>query len=66
MPGRNHLSSPNLGGADRFASEPQKLEKYFGSTVQFALDKSIPVKKGWLVALTVPTWAPILTCKCGA
>jgi hypothetical protein len=46
--------------------EPQKLEKYFGSTVQFALDKSIPVKKGWLVALTVPTWAPALAVGLGS
>jgi hypothetical protein len=37
-----------------------KLKRYFGSTVQFALEKSIPVKKGWVVALTVPTWAPAL------
>lgn len=40
--------------------EPQKLAPYFGSTVQFALEKSIPVKKGNIVALTVPTWAPAL------
>jgi hypothetical protein len=29
--------------------------------VQFPLDSSIPVKKGYVVALTVPTWAPALT-----
>jgi hypothetical protein len=40
--------------------EPEKLEPYFGSTVQFPLDKSIRVRKGWVVALTVPTWAPAL------
>ena len=38
----------------------QQLEPYFGSTVQFALEQSIEVKKGWIVALTVPTWAPAL------
>ena len=38
--------------------EPQKLSSYFGQTVQFALEQSIPVKKGWVVGLTVPTWAP--------
>jgi len=38
----------------------QKLQPYFGSTVQFALKESIPVKKGYVVALTVPTWAPAL------
>jgi hypothetical protein len=40
--------------------EPQKLAPYFGTTVQFPLAKTIPVKKGWVVALTVPTWAPAL------
>ncbi len=38
----------------------QKLQPFFGSTVQFALKESIPVKKGYVVALTVPTWAPAL------
>jgi hypothetical protein len=46
--------------------EPQKLLPYFGTTVQFALEKSIPVKKGWVVALTVPTWAPALAVGLGA
>jgi hypothetical protein len=40
--------------------EPQKLTPYFGQTVQFPLTKSIPIKKGQIVALTVPTWAPAL------
>jgi hypothetical protein len=40
--------------------EPQKLTPYFGQKVQFPLVKSIPVKKGYVVALTVPTWAPAL------
>jgi hypothetical protein len=40
--------------------EPQKLSPYFGTTVEFPLEKSIAVKKGWIVALTVPTWAPAL------
>jgi hypothetical protein len=40
--------------------EPQKLSPYFGTTVEFALEKTIAVKKGWVVALTVPTWAPAL------
>src|SRR3954454_8714438 len=42
------------------SGEPQKLEPYFGQTVEFALDKSIEVKKGWVIALTVATWAPAL------
>jgi hypothetical protein len=37
-----------------------KLQPYFGKTAQFALETTIPVKKGDEVALTVPTWAPAL------
>ncbi len=37
-----------------------KLKPYFGKTVQFALQRSILVKKGQIIALTVPTWAPAL------
>jgi hypothetical protein len=37
------------------------LAPYFGQTVQFPLADPIPVKKGLVVALTVPTWAPALT-----
>jgi hypothetical protein len=37
-----------------------QLEPYFGMTVQFPLDRSLTVKKGYVVALTVPTWAPAL------
>lgn len=36
------------------------LEKYFGKTAQFPLATTIPVKKGDIVALSVPTWAPAL------
>jgi hypothetical protein len=43
------------------ASPVEKLEPYFGQTVQFPLEQSIPVKKGFVIALTVPTWAPALT-----
>ena len=42
------------------SGELQKLEPYFGTTVEFALQKTIPVKKGWIIGLTVPTWAPAL------
>ena len=37
-----------------------KLEPYFGKTAQFPLETTITVKKGDIVALTVPTWAPAL------
>ena len=43
------------------ASSPvQTLTPYFGQTVQFPLTTSLPVTKGTIVALTVPTWAPAL------
>ncbi len=36
------------------------LTPYLGQTVQFPLAASIKVKKGDIVALSVPTWAPVL------
>src|SRR5689334_14169324 len=42
-------------------SPVRKLKYYFGQTVQFPLDASLPVKKGMVIALIVPTWAPALT-----
>jgi hypothetical protein len=42
------------------AGELVKLKPYFGRTVQIALQRSILVKKGQIIALTVPTWAPAL------
>jgi hypothetical protein len=41
-------------------SPPVQLEQYFGMTAQFPLATTIPVKKGDVVALAVPTWAPAL------
>jgi hypothetical protein len=43
------------------ATPVMDLQSYFGQKVQFPLERSIPVKKGYVVALTVPTWAPALT-----
>ena len=37
-----------------------KLEPYFGKTAQFPLETTLKVKKGDVIALTVPTWAPAL------
>jgi hypothetical protein len=37
-----------------------KLQPYFGKTAQFPLETTIPVKKGDVIALTVPSWAPAL------
>src|SRR3954447_14961557 len=42
-------------------SPVQLLQPYFGQPVQFALAAAIDVKKGWVLGLTVPTWAPALT-----
>jgi hypothetical protein len=46
-------------------SPVQTLTPYFGRTVQFPLTTSLPVEKGNLVALTVPTWAPALALGLG-
>ena len=42
-------------------SPVEPLEPYFGQRVQFPLERSIPVRRGSVIALTVPTWAPALT-----
>jgi hypothetical protein len=43
----------------------QTLTPYFGQTVQFPLAQSLDVKQGYVVALTVPTWAPALGLQLG-
>jgi hypothetical protein len=42
--------------SDRFT-----LDSYFGSKPTFVFARPIPVKKGNWIALTVPTWAPLLS-----
>jgi hypothetical protein len=37
------------------------LQPYLGYTVQFPLSTPLPVSPGEVVALTVPTWAPVLS-----
>jgi hypothetical protein len=37
-----------------------KVQPYFGTTVQFPLKTTLEARKGDIVALTVPTWAPVL------
>lgn len=37
------------------------LQPYLGQVVQFALPTSLPVTRGDVVGLTVPTWAPVLS-----
>jgi hypothetical protein len=43
----------------------QNLEPYFGTNVQFPLGRALNVRKGYVVALTVPTWAPALAVGLG-
>jgi hypothetical protein len=38
----------------------QRLTDYFGSSVQFPLEQSLPIKKGQYIGLSVPSWAPAL------
>ena len=47
------------------ASPIEPLSAYFGQTVQFPLARALTVKKGYIVALTVPTWAPVLAINFG-
>ena len=59
--GRDHRPAPGpqaLRADGRRAARSSGSTPYFGETVQFPLERSIEVEKGWIVALTVPTWAP--------
>jgi hypothetical protein len=38
-----------------------QLQQYFGKTAQFPLASTLQVKKGDIIALAVPTWAPALS-----
>lgn len=42
-------------------SSPEPLTSYQGEVVQFPLGQAIPVVPGEVVALTTPTWAPVLS-----
>jgi hypothetical protein len=55
VPGKLHLNYKLIA-----QSPAIKLTPYFGETAQFPLERTIPIKKGDIVALTVPTWAPAL------
>lgn len=56
---------PNLTYKLIAQSPTVKLQPYFGKTAQFPLETTIPIKKGYVVALTVPTWAPALALHFG-
>ncbi|HEY7892293.1 MAG TPA: hypothetical protein VIC05_08820 [Solirubrobacteraceae bacterium] len=51
---------PNLSYLLVAQSPLVKLQPYFGMTTQFPLERTLQVKKGDIVALTVPSWAPAL------
>lgn len=53
-------TSPKLGYKLISQSPVVPLEPYFGKTAQFPLASTLTVKKGDVVALTVPSWAPAL------
>jgi len=53
-------AKPNLTYKLIAQSPLVKLEPYFGKTAQFPLETTLKVKKGDVIALTVPTWAPAL------
>jgi hypothetical protein len=50
----------HLYGTITGQSPVEQLTDYLGETVQFPLERTLSVKKGYTVALTVPTWAPAL------
>jgi hypothetical protein len=56
-----------VGGVGRFRwqvvaeSAPQSLASYQGAVVQFPLSEALPVVPDEVVALTTPTWAPVLS-----
>jgi hypothetical protein len=54
------VPKPNLTYKLVAQSPLVKLAPYFGKTAQFPLETTIPVKKGDVIALTVPSWAPAL------
>jgi hypothetical protein len=42
-----------------------KLTPYFGQTVEFPLEQTLPVQKGNVIGVSVPTWAPTLAVNLG-
>jgi hypothetical protein len=59
-------AGPKLSRTVVAKSSLQDLTPYLGSTVQFPLVNTLPIKKGQYVALTVPTWAPAMQINLGA
>ena len=44
----------------------EELTDYFGQVVQFPLARTLPIKKGQYIGLSVPSWAPALQIGLGA
>ena len=55
-----------LFGRVKAQSPIVQLAPFFGQTVQFPLEQTLKVKKGQVLALTVPTWAPALATNLGS
>jgi hypothetical protein len=53
--------SSSFGWSVAAASTPVKLERYLGQVAEFPLSQPLPVVPGETLALTVPTWAPVLS-----
>ena len=51
----------HLYGRVMAQSHVYQLRSYFGQTLQVPLPRALDVKKGWIIGLTVPTWAPALS-----
>ena len=43
-----------------------RLTRYFGQTTQFPLERTLRIRRGQYVALSVPTWAPALQIGLGS
>ncbi len=43
----------------------EQLTPFLGQTTTFTMEQPLVVKKGWVVALTVPTWAPAFAVNLG-
>ena len=56
---------PRLTARVLHKSPVKRLTPYFGRTVQFPLVRTLHVRRGHVVALTVPTWAPALALNLG-
>ncbi len=44
----------------------QRLTDYFGQTVQFPLERTLAIRKGQYVGLSVPSWVPALQISLGS